>query len=182
MSEIVSTSRRHPSVTSSYPLPSKEERHMYPVFDVVGLLVDRVRFEMFCGNTCDPPKDLRFSDMPNHQKNALPIDLTLFRRRGPMGRLLYLLCIIQQASHLFYPNGGHCTLGCNSFEGVLSRYARSYFVFGSASLVPSLECDLGENLQASQRALVYLPWLATLFAERQPRCQGSPHIDEPARV
>ena len=45
---------------------------MYPVFDVVGLLVDRVRFKMFCGNTCDPPKDLRFSDMPNHQKKPCP--------------------------------------------------------------------------------------------------------------
>lgn len=64
---------------------------------------------------------------------------------------------------------------------LLDMHART-LVFGSASLAQSLECDLGENLQASRRALVYLPWLATLFAERQPRCQGSPHIDEPARV
>lgn len=42
-----------------------------------------------------------------------------------------------------------------------------------------LEGNLGENLQASRRALVYVPSVATLFAECQPLGQGSPHIHHP---
>lgn len=115
------------------------------------------------------------------KKKALPIDLTLFAG-GAVGEIT--LSPLHNPARLSFPLPEQRSLHVRLqfVRGVLVRYARSYFVFGSASLVPSLECDLGENLQASQRALVYLPWLATLFAERQPRCQGSPHIDEPARV
>ena len=139
--------------------------------------------KMFCGNTCDPPKDLRFRDMPNHQKKITPSSSTrLFSPAGSEGEIT--LSPLHNPAKLSFPLSEQRSLHIRlqSVRGVLVRYARSYFVFGSASLVPSLECDLGENLQASQRALVCLPWLATLFAERQPRCQGSPHIDEPARV
>ena len=60
-----------------------------------------------------------------------------------------------------------------------SSYARSYLVFPSASLASSLDDNLGENLQASPRALVDVPSVATLFAGRQPLYQVLRIFDEP---